>query len=204
MTAFCETLLKEIINGTEIHIDITQVPPERLFNDLNAEKYDGVISLLLPSPSLTAGYSYLFSSPIYRVGPVLVINASEPIKPLEQMSGNLIALVGDARLSTDIDNYPTVIFTGYDDIAQAFADLNNRKIDGLITDSIRAKNFVSGFYINKFHVADFLKDDEGIRLILRNNKTGEFFLHFFNKKLAELRADGTYTNLLEMWKIPPE
>ncbi|MBA3237045.1 MAG: transporter substrate-binding domain-containing protein [Parachlamydiaceae bacterium] len=204
MTAFCETLLKEIIDGTEIHVDITQVPPDRLFSDLNAAKYDGVISLLLPSPSLTAGYSYLFSSPIYRVGPVLVINASESIKPLEQMSGSLIALVGDARLSTDIENYPTVIFTGYDNLARAFADLNNRKIDGLITDSIRAKNFVSGFYTNKFHVADFLKDDEGIRLILHDNKTAEFFIDFFNKKLEELRANGSYVQLLEMWKIPPE
>lgn len=204
MTAFCESLLREVIKDTEIHIDITQDPPDRLFSDLKAEKCDGVITLLLPIPSLTAGYSFLFSSPIYRIGPVLVINASEPIMPLEQMSGSLIGLVGDARMSTDIDRYPTVIFSGYDDIAQAFADLNNRKIDGLITDSVQAKNFVSGLYVNKFHVANFLKEDEGIRLILRDTKTAEFFLHFFNKKLAEFRADGTYSHLLEMWKIPPE
>lgn len=202
MTAFCESLLKEIIKGTKIQINITQVPSDRLFSGLNADKYDGVISLLLPIPSITEGYSYFFSSPIYRIGPVLVVNTSDPALLLEQMNGKLVALVGEARMSTDIDHYPTVIFTGYDDIAQAFADLNNRKIDGLITDSSQAKNFISGLY--QFKVADFLDDNEGIRLILRENKGNEFFLHFFNKKLEELRADGTYSNLLEMWKIPPE
>lgn len=204
MTAFCESLLREIIKDTEIHIDIIQSPPDRLFADLKSEKCDGVISLLLPTPSISGGYSFLFSSPIYRIGSVLVTHATEPVVPLEQMYGSLIGLVGDARMSTDIDRYPAVIFTGYDDIAKAFADLNNYKIDGLITDSIHAKDFVSGLYVNKLHVAYFLKEGEGIRLILRDNKLAEFFLHFFDKRLAELREDGTYANLLEMWKIPPE
>jgi ABC-type amino acid transport substrate-binding protein len=204
MTAFVETLLKEFASKNKLRISLIPTTREKLLVDFSRGKYDGIISMLRPTPTITGGYPYVFSAPIYRLGPVLVVNKKSPYNSLLEMSKKVVGLVGDARFETNIDAYPEIIFTGYDNFAMAFADLNNKKVDALIVDSLQAKNFSHGLYQGKFRIANVSLSEEGILLIMHKNSENAHFLELFNAYLAELRKDDSYANLLKAWQVISE
>jgi ABC-type amino acid transport substrate-binding protein len=86
----------------------------------------------------------------------------------------------------------------------AFADLNNKKVDALIVDSLQAKNFSHGLYQGKFRIANVSLSEEGILLIMHKNSENAHFLELFNAYLAELRKDDSYANLLKAWQVISE
>lgn len=204
MTAFCETILKEISKRLDVHIDVIYMATGRLFFDFEREKYDGIVSMLLPQFTRVGGGSYVISTPLYRLGPVLIVNKKNTFKNLSEMAGKIVALVGDARVEINIEEYPGIIFTGYGNISQAFADLNNQKIDGVIVDSIQGKNYAHGLYSNKFIISDFTLTHQGIMLILHKTKETEYFIEQFNQQMKQLRESGQYAKLLADWHIIDE
>jgi polar amino acid transport system substrate-binding protein len=209
MTAFCETLLKELSGKLGVHIDIVYTATSKLFTDFDRGKLDGVLSSMLPAA--LEEENFITSQPLYRLGPVLVVNAKTPFKSLSEMNGKIVGLVGDARVDVNIDIYPELIFSGYNNISQAFADLSNRRIDGVIVDSLLAKSYAHvaksyahGLYADKFIISDFLLTNEGILLILHKTKDSERFIEKFDQELKHLREDGAYANFIKAWHVNEE
>lgn len=205
MTAFIETILYDIAAKLDMRIVIYHASTDILFQEFEKGKYEGIVSMLLP-PTTHAGISQpiVTSDPLYRLGPVLVVNSKSPSKTLESMSGKVVGLVGESRVDIKINQFPNVIFSGYYNASNAFADLNNHKIDGLIVDSLVAKNFVYGLYSDKLEIANFSLTNEGILLILHKSKNAEMVIEKFNKELKQLRENGTYASLLKTWHVQEE
>lgn len=203
MTAFCETLLKEITRDIQVKIDIIRVNSDLLFSEFYKGSFDGVVSMMLPSAEST-NLQYIASDPLYRLGPVLVVNAKHPYQSLEQMDGKIVALVGVARVDIAIDHYPDVIFSGYATAPQAFADLENQQVDAVIVDSLAGKSYVQGLYAGKLLIADTPLTSEGILLILHKTKDTELFIELFNQELKNLRENGSYRKLLQAWRVDAE
>jgi polar amino acid transport system substrate-binding protein len=205
MTAFSETILYDIAAKMDLHIAIHHSNMDVLFHEFQRGTYQGIVSMMLP-PSPRSGKSHpiVISDPIYRLGPVLVINARSPFKDLESMNGRVVGLVGDNRVDINISQFPNVIFSGYNSPTTAFTDLNNRKIDGLIVNSLIAKNFVHGLYAGKLEIAPAVLTREGIVLILHKTPTTENLIAQFNQELKKLRENGTYATLLKTWRVQEE
>lgn len=205
MTAFCETILYDIAAKMDLRIAIHHAGPEVLFYDFEKGTFEGIVSMMLPPmPRSGKASPIVISEPIYRLGPVLVVNAKSSFKNLESMNGRVVGLVGDNRVDINIRQFPNVIFSGYNSSTSAFADLNNRKIDGLIVDSLIAKNFVHGLYSGKLEIAPAVLTREGIVLILHKTATTEKLIAQFNQELDKLRQNGTYTTLLKTWQVQEE
>lgn len=206
LTAFCETILYDIAKKLDMRIAIHHTTStEQLFNEFEKGNYEGIVSMMLPpAPRHGIAPLYITSNPLYRLGPVLIIDKESSFNTLQEMSGRVVALVGDARVDVNIGQYPNVIFSGYSNVSNAFADLNNHKIDGLITDSLLAKNFVHGLYADKLRIADFSLTNEGIVLILHKTNSTQKFIEQFNQELKRLRDDGTFAALLKTWNVQEE
>lgn len=203
MTAFVEMLLQEFARSENLKIDFQQLPTSRLFVEFERNHLEGVVSVLLPP--LTANVEpYILSDPIFRLGLVLIVNVKRPIEDLKEMKGRTVGMVGNARTTLNIDLYPDVNFSGYNEATQAIVDLNNKKIDGVIMDSLLAKSFTQGFYAGRFYVSKTPLSREGITLIMHETENGKNFINLFNQKLTELRADGSYSRLLNVWQLPEE
>lgn len=204
MTAFCETLLTEVSQKLGVRMDIVHTSTAKLFVDFERVKYVGIVSMMLPQSTGLGGVPFITSTPLYRLGPVLIVNKKNPYKTLNEMAGKIDALAGEARVEINIEEYPEVIFSGYSNISQAFADLNNQRIDGVIVDSLQAKSYARGLYANKFIISDFTLTTEGILLILHKTKETEHFMELFNQELKRLRDTGLYINLLKAWRVAGE
>lgn len=205
MTAFTETILHDIAAKMNFRIAIHHTSTDVLFHEFDRGTVEGIVSMMLPPiPRLGKAPPIITSDPIYRLGPVLVVGVKSPFKTLELMKGRVVGLVGDNRVDINISQHPNVIFSGYNSPITAFADLNNRKIDGLIVDSLIAKNFVHGLYAGKLEIAPFNLTREGIVLILHKTATTEKLITQFNQELKKLREDGTYMTLLKTWQVQEE
>lgn len=205
MTAFCETIIHDIAAKLDLRILIQHTTTQQLFIEFEKGKFEGIVSMQLPPPPRYGlAPALITSKPIYQLGPVLVVNEKNPFQNLGEMSGRVVGLVGDARIDINISKYPNVIFSGYQNDTKAFADLNNRKIDGLIVNSLIAKNSIHSLYANKLKITDFTLTNEGIVLILHKTKNTEKIIEQFNKELQKLRENGTYATLLKTWHIQAE
>lgn len=203
MTAFIESLLKRISKNLNVRIDVQKTSASSLFHDFENGKYDGITSAMLP-PSIHTGAQFVISEPLYRFGPILVVNAKKPYASLDQMDGKIVGLVGDARYDIPIAKYSDVIFSGYSNPATAFAALDNQRVDGVIVNSLEAKNFVQGLYAGKFIIADIPLTNEGILLILHKKQDSENFIELFDQELKRLRENGSYADLLQLWHVDQE
>ena len=203
MTAFAEILLKEIGRMADIKIDIRQLSTNRLFPEFEKDHVDGVLSALLP-PLFATKSPYIVSTPFYRLGLVLVVSAKNPVESLSEMKDKVVGLVGNARTELNINLYPDVNFSGYSKASQAIVDLSNRRIDGVIMDSLAAKSYSQGFYAGKILIVKTPLSSEGISLILHNTEGSQNFLSLFNAKLEELRNSSEFSRLLNVWQLSEE
>ncbi|MBA3602091.1 MAG: transporter substrate-binding domain-containing protein [Parachlamydiaceae bacterium] len=203
MTAFSEILLKEIGRMGDIKIHIRQLSRNRLFPEFEKKNVDGVLSVLLP-PLFAHERPYIVSAPFYRLGLVLVVGAKNTVESLAEMKDKVVGLVGNARTELNINLYPDVYFFGYREASQAIVDLSNKKIDGVIMDSLAAKSYSQGFYAGKISIVKTPLSSEGISLILHNTEDSKKFLSLFDSKLEELRSNGEFARLLSVWQLSEE
>ncbi len=203
MTAFAEILLKEIGRMEDIKISIRQLSTNRLFPEFEKKHVDGVISVLLP-PLFANESPYIVSAPFYRLGLVLVVGAKKPVESLNEMKDRVVGLVGNARTELNINLYPDVNFSGYSEASQAIVDLSNKRIDGVIMDSLDAKSYSQGFYAGKISIVKTPLSIEGISLILHNTEDSKKFLSLFDSKLEELRSNGEFARMLNVWQLSEE
>jgi polar amino acid transport system substrate-binding protein len=203
MTAFAEMVMKEIGRMSDVKIDVVQLPTNRLFSEFEKRRFDGVLSALLP-PLFANESPYILSTPIYRLGLVLMVGAKKPAESLSEMKDKVVGLVGNARTELNIDLYPGVNFSGYNEASQAIVDLSNKRIDGVIMDSLVAKSYAQGFYAGKFYILKTPLTSEGISLILHNSEDSKKFLSLFDSKLKELRENGEFSRLLNVWQLSEE
>lgn len=200
MTAFCETVLQAVARNQQLRLSTVQVSTQNIFQKLNSKQYAGVISPLLPQLSHTL--QYLYSVPLYHLGPVLVVNKTSRFTSIAEMDGKAIGIVKDIAHLIDVTSYPKLRFIYYDTPSQAFADLAHNKIDGVVMESLYAHANIQGLYANAFRILSPQLQEAGIRLILlHESKADEQFMEAFNQGLQDLREDGAYKDLIGRWDL---
>ncbi len=202
LSVFSRELVSVIATREHLNIELVSVGSVDFLIEIENGEYDGALSsIILEETELK---KYAETKPYYLLGPVLVVAASSPIKSLKELQGKtlgLIAGLGEARL---LRRYPAinVIFYDYNAIPQLLDDVMNKKIDGTLMKMNRAYELVdSEFYHDKLKVVSDPLDDEGLRLIVKNDSRNQRVIRQFNIGLAEIKKDGTYSKLLRKWNL---
>jgi polar amino acid transport system substrate-binding protein len=196
---FSDDLLLTIAKRKKIHIQLISAPPGDLLETLDANNAVGILSSLTPDSVLQE--SYLFSDPYYNLGAVLIVDINSPIKSLADMSGKYLGLPRGSTVLFSISDKPQMQVAAYDNIVTALDDITRNRIDGVILNQLNAYNFTTGYYKNKLKVVTSPLTSEGLRLITHRSPQYENLITLFNEGLAELKADGTYAELLKKWDL---
>lgn len=200
ISAFSDDLLVAIAREENIGIEILSVTSPLLLSGLSTGSYDGVLTTLQPRASL--GEGYLFSQPYYRFGSVLLVNVSSPVTDISQIrKSGVVGIQRGSPLLFDRPADPSLYFVPYDNLLIALENLTNGSLDAVIAGALPAYTYVNSLYRGKLRVVSIPMSDEGLRLAVRHDHTGQLLVDHFNHGLAVLKASGVYAALLKKWDL---
>lgn len=196
---FSDELLVAIAKEEGVEIQFFNTQSTNLFESLNLDFYDAIISNLRPNSILRE--SFIFSEPFFLLGPVLIVPLNSPVDSLQQMENKVIGIETGASVVFDVEKYPKILIVPYENVFTALEMLTTGKIDGVIMGALSAHIYIPNLYPNTLKIATEPLTKEGIRVIARKGAEGEDFVEIFNKGLNKVREDGQYQQLIVKWGL---
>lgn len=200
VSAFSGDLLKALAEEQKVRFRVNTVPSRReLLSLLEEQEVDGVLTAL--EPSFANQQKYLFSDPYLRLGDVLILRSSLPLRGFNEQATKLIGVhVSDLPI-LGLESQGNFEFRVYDNILKALADLEQSKIDGAIFAAMPAYLYTRGFYDRQLKIATTPLTQEGLRLVTLKGHRGEKLIQLFNDGLKSMQASGTYDRMIDQWGL---
>lgn len=199
MTAFTTELLTIFSQEKEIKIKIAPAIISNIQHDLDYGKYDAILTTI-PPESVTRD-QYLFSTPIYFAGPVLVLPASSKLNSIHDLAGKPVGIQRGSPLAFKLSQESTALLVPYDTMVRALDDMENNVISGVIMEGPLAYTYANGFYSGKIKLASGFLSNLGIRLETLNNEDGKYLIDNFNETQKKLIMNGSYNDLIVKWGL---
>lgn len=197
--AFSDEVLSAIANEEHIVIYPTKTDYQNFFYGLDQNRFDGVLTTLLPPAQLQ--FRYLISDPYFLLGPVLLVNENSTVTSIKEMQGKTVGILRGASLVFDIVNYPSISFIPFDDAPSGLDSLVRKSIDGMIMDSVQAYSLTRTYYAGLVKIATRPLTKKGVRLLTNNNPNGKDLIKYFNEGLQKIIDNGIYGEILEKWDL---
>lgn len=201
MSAFIDELLSLIAakEHFKYYLSVSKtLSGEDIFKLLDSNQYDAILVTFSPVDYLKD--KYLISEPIYRAGPVLLVNINSIVHSLKDFNGKPIAIKqGSAQLYQL--RREAGFFVSYDNMINALDDLEKNIIGGVIMEVELAQFYVNGFYKGKIKVATTPLTDIALRLVAKKSKSEEILINKFNEGLQAAEKDGSFKELMTKWNL---
>lgn len=199
LLAFTDDLIFHVASEEKLRIELISNLTNNLFVGLDNGNFDAIVSSMLPTP--ISREDYVFSDPFFLIGPVLVVAKGNAVSTLSDMENKIIGIQNGSSMVYDIDKYPHISITPYDNILLALESLSRGHIDGVILDVIPAHIYISSLYSDKLKIATLPLTKEGLRMVSRLDREGEKFITLFNDGLKKAKESGAYDALLKKWTL---
>lgn len=199
LSGFTDDLMADIADREKLQIQILTTSTNDEMGGLQEGRYTGIITSMIPDSMNQQTYS--FSDTFYPIGPVLVVQNSSDIKQLSDMKGKLVGIETGSLFIFNVERYPNISITPYENILFALENLSKGQIDGVIMDSIAADIYTSSFYKGRLEIASGVLTQGGLRLMVLKNTQGEDLITRFNEGLHFIQQNGKYKILLEKWSL---
>lgn len=194
-------IVNEIAKRLDLKAKFQKTPFDPIFRNLAQGRFDMVASASTITPERQKTVD--FSDPYFPADQSLTVKAGSDITSVEDLAGKRVgAQLGTtgadyAKKNTDAETVRT-----YDLVDDAFNALNAGQIDGAIVDFPVAKSateekkgleLVATIPTGEVYGLGFKKDRDALRQAV-------------NKALAEMKDDGTYTEIYKKWfeQDPPK
>ncbi len=191
-SAFNQELLRKVEIQEDLHFKL--IPTHQGIEDLRENKLQALLTSVQPS------FIYkdlLFSDPYFLFGPVLIVQQH----PKNEHGKNIIGLPENSPLLMTLEKDSRIETKIFDDILSAFSELRKGHIDGAIFPAIPAYIYTETFYKHELKVASPPLTNQGIHLVVLNNKQGEALITKFNEALKKLMQNGDYQKMLANWDL---
>lgn len=198
ISGFTDDLLFEIAKDQKMKIRLITSSRAPLVGLLDQDGVDAVISATTPTEENSR--LYLFSEPLLVLGPVLVVQQNSPYTSVPDLAGKEIGFERTDSSALMLTDSAKAIFRPYDGAAQAFEDLINGRIDGVIVNAIIAHRLASNVYQGDVRILTPPLAPIGIRLVVKKGKSEEL-VALFNQGLAELKKEAFYQKILLYWSL---
>lgn len=199
LLGFADELLFEIGKSEKFGIQFVTASSNTLFTQLNDKKYDAILTSI-PLSSRQKEY-YEVSQPIYLTGPVLLVHVNSEVHDLDELENQVIGVELGASVVFDLEHYPDLIISPYENILFALENLSNGQIDGVIMGLVPASVYTNSFYRGKLKIATAPMTKQGIRLVTLRTPEGTTLVEEFNEGLESLRSETEYQSLLRKWGL---
>lgn len=198
LNGFTEEFLMEIAFGEKMQFERVSVNWDVLLDGLREKKYDAVLTSLPPYGFNEAKYD--FSSPILRLGPVLVVGVDSKETDLAKMNENIIGFIANSSSEGLLQKHPNVLIRSFASIAEMLDAAALGEIDGALLDQIPAVNYVNDLYAGKLKIASAPLNEAGIRLVaLKGKHRG--LINSFDQGLEALAKKQKLDPLLKKWNL---
>lgn len=199
MQGFTTDLLMAIAKEENFKLEILNVGPNQLKDNLEREWYDGMLSSLMPD--VLNQEKYAFSNPFYLTGPVLIVLKDSTVDSLRDLENRRLGVKSGSRSILTLSGSLGIDLVTYENLNTAIEDLIKNRIDGVLMDSVIAQTYIQNFYASKLKVVTSPLNKEGLRLVALRNAYGEHLVEKFNEGLKKLRENGEYRELLKKWEL---
>jgi His/Glu/Gln/Arg/opine family amino acid ABC transporter permease subunit len=186
MTAICGEL--------GVKPEFTVVPFDAIISGLNSGKYDCLISSMTITPE--RAQAVLFSEPYYDAGQSIAVPLdNQTIKSLDDLVGKQIG----AQLGTTGEMLARKIkdaqVKSFDNIGEAFRDMANGNLDGIINDKPVSQRIIMTRGKAKLVGTTLTSENYGIAM----RKGDDRLKKAIDDALMDLKARGVYSNINAKW-----
>lgn len=197
LTGFTFEVISAMSQEEHAHLNRTIASSETLLVNLKDGVYDAAFSTLpMTEKNQTL---YAFSDPILEVGSVLVVPKDSNIKVIHALAGKRVGVRMDSQDILKLQHVAGIIYENYIDIASAFEELHEGKLEALIVGRLTAKAYLESLYGDKFRILEQPVSEEAIRLIAPVRRSD--LIEKFNSSLKKLKRSGEIKRLREKWDV---
>ena len=196
--AFLTDLLSEVSIRTKLHIPLESVNYDTLFDGLQKNQYQAIISGMPPYNFTESTYS--FSSVFLETGPVLIVPKSSSITSVENLSSKEVGIISDSTAVSILEKNPGIIIRPYDSIPAMLNDLSEGIIEGALVAALPAEGYCHDLYKNTLKIVTPPLNDAGLRMITVKG-SNQKLLQAFDKCLKEMKEDGSFGKLTQKWGL---
>ena len=196
--AFTNDLLLSIAKERGVRLELISVTANSLFEGLEFNQYNGIISSILPNPMNNQIYN--FSDPFFFTGPVLIVPIDSKITSFEQMSDKVVGIPENPNITFNIGKYKT-FYKPFSSITEAFHALYLDQVDGILLPAMQAYAYIDTFHKGAFRVITTPLSDQGLRLVTKQTEQSQYVIEEFNAGLQKMFKDGTYSVLCKKWGL---
>jgi polar amino acid transport system substrate-binding protein len=198
ITAFTCELIEEIGKIEKVKIAVYQRSWSNLVYGLQENDYNAICTTM--QPYLFYEKLYDFSDLYLMTGPVLVTAVDSRSVALNQLAGKEIGIIEGSNSALILEKYPNILQRTYDSIPAALSALRQGAIDGAVVDILTAEAFTQDLFQGQLKITTPPLTQEGIRLVAIKGHAPNF-MKMFNRGLARLKENGTYSALAKKWKL---
>lgn len=198
LVGFVQELSREIGELEDFEAQTVEVAWNAIMPGLYNGAYDGVYSLLDPTDKLKE--DFLFSDPILKLGPSLVVPVSSKAESLEDMKGGIIGAVDDSPALFYLQTQPDIIILRYISEADLIQAFFQKKVEAMMIPALQAHNYANHLYKGVVRSVSGPYTERACRLIVRK-EGGKELVDAFNEGLARSKKEGEYDQLISKWKL---
>ncbi|MFA5859819.1 MAG: basic amino acid ABC transporter substrate-binding protein [Elusimicrobiota bacterium] len=202
---------KDVITGKFVGFDIDLVTEIARRMGVTAEfmtiAFDGIIpalqekkfDMLISAMTITEerGKQVAFTLPYYNAGQSITVREDSMVTVLNELAGKKIGVQLGTTGEMESKKVVSAEVVSYDDIASAFIDLQNKKIDAIITDHPTSRAIVCSKKGLKIVGGKITSEEYGMAL----RKEDTELLENINKIITELKTTGWLDESKKKWKI---
>jgi ABC-type amino acid transport substrate-binding protein len=166
-----------------------------IIGGLLAGKYDAIIGSLAITDERRKAVD--FSESYYQSGAQLFVRKDSSVKNIDEMDGKVIGItLGETYETWLREHKPNVVLKTYKGLPDILLDLQNKRIDGFVTDKIAGLLTVRDRQLDAKPAGELLYPEKmGIAV----RKDSPQLKAAIDAALAEIGKDGTYKSISEKW-----
>lgn len=198
ITGFDVDLINAIAREGGFQVKIVNAAWDGLFAGIASGEYDVIISSVTITDERRKSMD--FSEPYLNAGQILVVlKDTEGVTVLKDLAGKEVGAQIGTTGEFAIDDVKDVKKRTYDDIGLAIADLANKQITAVVTDTPTAANYVleNPQYKGRLKMVGKPFTEEYFGIAVKKGNTE--VLEMINKGLRAVRESGELKKLEEKW-----
>lgn len=198
---FTSELLQRIAREDKVPIRLIEESTDGLFPALQRGVVDGVLSA---NGDLSRGWRdrFLFSTPYYDFGIVLVVAADSSVSTLADLKGKVVGTVRGPSILSGLGVDPATFIVTYDNVLQCLQRLEAGQIQAALLPFLPSRILVPSLFSSRLKVIPTVIIPMPARLAVMDDAAGRALLDLFDRALKKAREDGSYDALLKRWAMP--
>lgn len=183
------------IFGKDVQVNFVPVTSNTRMALLKNGNIDALVATMTITPDRQKVVD--FSQPYFKAGQTIMVKRDSKIKSVTDLKQGtkVIGLQGSNSVQNIKKVAPFTKILQLPDAAQAFSALQSGQADAMTSDNVMLYGLLSDNQNYRLAGKNFTVEDYGIAV----NKGQRPLLKKINRALAEMKADGTYNQLLLKW-----